>query len=179
MAMTLEGPLADRTKWQVEDCSIAKAMDVVGTRSAILLLREAYYGTTRFDDFVGRVGITEAVAASRLKQLVGLGLLDKQPYQEPGKRTRFEYVLTPMGRDLLPAVLALMQWGDTHLQSEGGPLRIVERETGAPVTIRPRSDSGKDLDLDDLALVSNDEWAKVHRAGATTPKAPTTASESR
>jgi DNA-binding HxlR family transcriptional regulator len=163
MAMTFEGLLADRATWQVEDCSIGKAMDVVGTRSAILLLREACYGTTRFDDFVERVGITEAVAAARLKQLVGIGVLDRQPYQEPGKRTRHEYVLTPMGRDLLPAMLALMQWGDKYLQPDGGPLRVVERGTGAPVAIRPRSESGRDLDLEDLAIVSNDAWASVHR----------------
>src|SRR3954454_19933745 len=144
MAMTLEGLLADRSRWQADDCSIGKAMDVIGTRSAILLIREAYYGTTRFDDFVERVGITDAVAAARLKQLVGAGILDKQPYREPGKRTRYEYVLTPMGRDLLPAVLALMQWGDKSLQPNGGPLHVVERGTVAPVTIRPLSPSGQD-----------------------------------
>jgi DNA-binding HxlR family transcriptional regulator len=164
MALAFEGPLADRTTWQAEDCSIAKAMDAVGNRSAILLLREAYYGTTRFDDFVERVGITEAVVAARLKQLVQLGILEKRPYQEPGKRTRHEYTLTPMGLDLLPAVLALMQWADKHLQPEGGPLRVVDRETGNPVTLRPRSESGRSLDLDDLAIVSNDAWASVHRA---------------
>jgi DNA-binding HxlR family transcriptional regulator len=163
MAMTLEGPLADRTKWRTKECSIGKAMDVVGTRSAILLLREAYYGTTRFDDFAKRVGITEAVAATRLKQLVDLGVLSKQPYQEPGKRTRHEYLLTAMGRDLLPAVLALMQWGDTHLQSGDGPLRVVERETGAPVVIRPRTEAGEELDLEDLALVPNGNWARLRR----------------
>jgi DNA-binding HxlR family transcriptional regulator len=163
MAMTLEGLLADRSRWQADDCSIGKAMDVIGTRSAILLIREAYYGTTRFDDFVERVGITDAVAAARLKQLVGAGILDKQPYREPGKRTRYEYVLTPMGRDLLPAVLALMQWGDKYLQPNGGPLHVVERGTGVPVTIRPLSSSGQDVGLDDLAVVSNDEWLAARR----------------
>jgi hypothetical protein len=69
-----------------------------------------------------------------------------------------------MGLDLLPAVLALMQWADKHLQPEGGPLRVVDRETGTPVTLRPRSESGRSLDLDDLAIVSNDAWALVHRA---------------
>jgi DNA-binding HxlR family transcriptional regulator len=161
--MTFEGLLADRSRWQADDCSIGKAMDVIGTRSAILLIREAYYGTTRFDDFVERVGITDAVAAARLKQLVGAGILDKQPYREPGKRTRYEYVLTPMGRDLLPAVLALMQWGDKYLQPNGGPLNVVVRGTGAPVTIRPLSPSGQDVDLDDLAVISNDDWLAARR----------------
>ncbi|TDD49720.1 transcriptional regulator [Nonomuraea terrae] len=164
MAMTFLGPLADRSKWQIGDnCSIGKAMDVIGSRSAILLLREACYGTTRFDDFVERVGITEAVAAARLKQFVAAGILDRRPYREPGKRTRHEYVLTRMGRDLLPAVLALMQWGDAYLQPNGGPLRVVDRESGGPVTIRPRGESGKDLDLDDLAIVPNDAWTPPRR----------------
>jgi DNA-binding HxlR family transcriptional regulator len=163
MAMTFEGFLSDRANWQTEHCSIGKAMDAIGTRSAMLLLREAYFGTTRFDNFVERVGITEAVAAARLKQLVEIGVLHKRPYREPGKRTRYEYVLTPMGRDLLPAVLALMQWGDKYLQPAGGPLRVVERKTGAPITIGPRREGGEDFDLEDLAIVSNDSWVAVHR----------------
>ncbi|GAA4564369.1 winged helix-turn-helix transcriptional regulator [Planotetraspora kaengkrachanensis] len=166
MAMTFEGLLADRSRWRTDDCSIGKAMDLIGTRSAVLLIREAYYGTTRFDDFVERVGITDAVAAARLKQLVAAGVLEKRPYQEPGKRTRYEYVLTRMGEDLLPAVLALMQWGDTYLQPSGGPLTVVQRETGSPVTIRPRSRSGDDLGLDDLAIVSNDDWVAARREAA-------------
>jgi DNA-binding HxlR family transcriptional regulator len=136
MSLTLAPPLADRTKWRADACSIGKAMEVVGTRSAMLLLREAFYGTTRFDDFVTRVGITEAVAAGRLKALVELGLFDKQPYRDPGRRTRQEYVLTEMGRDLLPAVLALMQWGDQHLQGGRGPVRVVEEATGSEVHVR-------------------------------------------
>jgi DNA-binding HxlR family transcriptional regulator len=91
-------------------CSIARALDVVGTRSALLLMREAFYGTTRFDDFVRRVEIIEAVAATRLKELVAAGLMVRRPYQEAGQRTRFEYHLTELGRDLLPAAFALRQW---------------------------------------------------------------------
>ncbi|MEV4758348.1 helix-turn-helix domain-containing protein [Micromonospora sp. NPDC049559] len=165
MAMTLEGPLKDRASWRADDCSIGKAMEAVGARSAILLLREAYYGTTRFDDFVERVGITDAVAATRLKQLVDVGVLERRPYREPGQRTRHEYVLTPMGRDLLPAVLALMQWGDKYLQPHGAPLRVVERATGAPVAIRPRSESGHDVELEDLAVTVNEERRAAVRTG--------------
>lgn len=113
--MELVGALADRSEWTASDCSIDGTMQVIGTRSAVLLMREAHYGTTRFDDFVRRVGITEAVAATRLRELVQAGLLERRPYQEPGKRTRQEYVLTEAGTDLQPVLLALMQWGDRHL----------------------------------------------------------------
>ncbi|MGY4765772.1 winged helix-turn-helix transcriptional regulator [Kribbella sp. CWNU-51] len=161
MAITFEGVLADRSTWRLENCSIALAMDVIGTRSSMLILREALYGTTRFDDFARRTRVTDAIVAARLKELTDLGLFTKQPYREPGRRTRDEYHLTDSGRDLLPAVFALMQWGNKYLQAEeGGPLRLVERGTGEPVVIGPRTESGRNLDFDDLAIVANGDWAE-------------------
>src|SRR5690606_18908909 len=77
MAAVMEGPLADLSAWQAVDCSIAKAMDLVGTRSAVLILREAYYGTRRFDGFAARVGITPAAASAQLRKLTEAGLLEK------------------------------------------------------------------------------------------------------
>lgn len=154
MAMKLDGPLADRERWRATECSIDKAMGVVGNRSAILLIREAFYGTTRFDDFASRVGVTDAVAAARLKELVGHGIFGKRPYRESGQRTRYEYVLTEMGRELLPAVLALMQWGDKYLQEDGGPLRVVD-SAGGPVNVEARGETGGVLDLDTLHVQVN------------------------
>jgi DNA-binding HxlR family transcriptional regulator len=163
MAMTFEGILADRSTWRLERCSIAMSMDVIGARSSMLILREALWGTTRFDDFVRRTKSTEAIVAKRLRQLTDLGLFVKQPYREPGERTRSEYMLTDKGRDLLPAVFALMQWGNKHLQGrDGGPLRLVERGTGEPVVVGARTESGRNLDLDDLAVVANGDWADRH-----------------
>jgi DNA-binding HxlR family transcriptional regulator len=156
MPVTFEGTLADRSTWRVDNCSIAMAMEVIGSRSTMLVLREALYGTTRFDDFVRRTQSTDAVVASRLKQLTALGALVKQPYREAGKRTRDEYRLTAKGRDLLPVVFGLMQWGSRHLQPGGhGPLTLVERGTGARVLIEARTEDGRSLDLDDLAIVAN------------------------
>lgn len=152
----LDGFLADRDAWRPTECSIAKAMDVIGTRSAILILREAYYGTTRFDHFVRRVGITEAVAAARLRELTAEGLLERRPYKEPGQRTRHEYVLTEKGRDLLPAVLALMQWGDKYLQGvHGAPLTLTDDTAGEAVRIEIRSESGRPVPLGELRVVPN------------------------
>jgi DNA-binding HxlR family transcriptional regulator len=160
MATTFEGVLADRSTWQVQKCSIEMALDVIGTRSSMLILREAIYGTTRFDGFARRTKLTDAIVASRLKRLTDIGLFVRQPYREPGKRTRDEYLLTDKGTDLVPAVFALMQWGDTHLQAEeGGPLRLVERGTQEPVVIGPRTVSGKILTVEDLAIVANEHWA--------------------
>lgn len=150
--MKLEGPLADRDAWHATRCSIDKALTVVGTRSAVLLLREAFYGTTRFHDFAERIGITEAVAASRLKELVGIGVFEKRPYREDGQRTRYQYVLTDMGRALLPAILGLMQWGDEYLQNDGGPLRVVEDNTGKAVRVKVCTLDGTEVSLDQLRV---------------------------
>lgn len=166
MAAVMEGSLADLSSWKPVECSIAKALDLIGTRSALLILREAYYGTTRFDGFASRVGITDAAAASQLRKLTEAGLLTKQPYQEAGKRTRHEYVLTPMGRDLLPVVLALMQWGDTYLQAGPPPLLLVEESTGAPVRVQVRSDSGREVILEELGIRVNEDYRRSKRTGA-------------
>lgn len=152
MAMKLDGPLANRDAWRATRCSVDLALTVVGTRSAMLLLREAFYGTTRFHDFAERVGITDAAAASRLKELVDVGVFEKRPYRVDGQRTRHEYHLTDMGRALLPAVLALMQWGDTYLQDDGGPLRVVQDDTGAPVHVRVCAQDGSEVPLDGLRV---------------------------
>jgi DNA-binding HxlR family transcriptional regulator len=152
MPMTLDGPLADRDSWRATRCSVDLALSVVGTRSAMLVLREAFYGTTRFHDFASRVGITEAVAASRLRELTDLGVFEKRPYQEAGQRTRYEYVLTDMGRALLPAVLGLMQWADRFLQPDGGPVRVVEDDTGAPVGVRVCTPDGAEVPIERLRL---------------------------
>jgi DNA-binding HxlR family transcriptional regulator len=149
MPINLEGPLADRDRWRVTECSIDKAVRVVGARSTVLLLREAYYGTTRFDDFARRVGISEAVAAARLKDLVAAGILEKRPYREPGQRTRWEYLLTPQGRGLLPVVLGLWEWGDTHLQESEPPLELVDA-AGSPVHVAVLNQRGEELALEDL-----------------------------
>jgi DNA-binding HxlR family transcriptional regulator len=155
--VTLEGPLSDRSAWRAHGrCSIGRAMEVVGTRSAMLLMREAFYGTRRFDDFAVRVGITEAVAAKRLRELVDAGLLERTPYQEPGQRTRHEYRLTEMGRDLAPAALALMQWGDQYLAGEdGAPLRLRHAECGAPVEVQVRCTNGHDVPLGETHVEVN------------------------
>ncbi|WP_067572058.1 winged helix-turn-helix transcriptional regulator [Nocardia acidivorans] len=160
MPVVLEGKLADLSAWKPQGCSIAKALDIVGTRSAMLILRECFYGTTRFDGFATRVGITDAAAASALRKLTEAGLLEKRPYREEGKRTRHEYVLTPMGSDLLPVVLALWQWGDEYLQDGEPPLERVEDATGEPVRVQVRSASGHEVPLENLRVRVNKKWRR-------------------
>lgn len=142
-AVELAGVLADRTAWSTEACPAAAALEVIGTRSALLILREALYGTTRFDDFVTRVGITEAVAAARLRELTEAGLFRRVPYREPGRRTRHEYRLTAAGSDAAPVVFALFEWGTAHLRENGrAPIDFTHRGCGAPVHVETVCDEG-------------------------------------
>jgi DNA-binding HxlR family transcriptional regulator len=148
----LQGPLADRDAWSaVGECAIEKTMAVVGTKSAMLIMREAYYGTTRFDDFCRRVGVTKAAAAARLSDLVEAGLLERRPYQEPGQRSRDEYVPTPSGTDFMPVVWAMFEWGRRHLPGRT-PLRLTHADCGADATVAIRCEDGHDVAPDELAV---------------------------
>lgn len=147
----LQGVLADRDTWSaVGQCAIEKTMSLVGTKSAMLLLREAYYGTTRFDDFARRVGITKAATSARLAELVEAGLLTKQPYQEPGQRSRDEYVLTPAGTDFMPVVWAMFEWGRQHLGDTG--LRLTHLGCGADATVEIRCAQGHEVPPEELGM---------------------------
>src|SRR5215471_458630 len=148
----LTGVLDPREGWKAERCTIAKALDVLSTRSALLILREAFYGTTRFDDFAERVGISEPVTATRLRELVDEGLLEREDYREPGQRTRQRYRLTPKGADLFPALAALMQWGDRWLDDRGGPVELRHRDCGEPVSVELRCAAGHVVGSGDLDL---------------------------
>jgi DNA-binding HxlR family transcriptional regulator len=119
----------------------------------MLIMREAYYGTTRFDHFADRVGITEAVAAARLRELAEAGLLERRPYKEPGQRTRLEYRLTDKGRDLMPVVLALFEWGAKHVLPGGrASIELSHAGCGAPVQVEVRCADGHDVPLQQLVI---------------------------
>ena len=151
-AVRMTGPLEPRGAWTADRCTIAAALDVITTRSAFLILREAFYGTTRFDDFAQRVGISEPVTAARLRELVEQGLLAREDYREPGQRTRRRYRLTDKGADLFPALAALMQWGDRWLDERGGPVELRHRDCGEPVAVELRCAAGHAVTPDELDL---------------------------
>ena len=148
----LQGVLTDRDSWSaVGHCAIEKTMSAVGTKSAMLIMREAYYGTTRFDDFAQRVGITKAAAAARLSELVDLGLMTRQPYREPGQRTRDEYVLTDAGIDFMPVVWSMFEWGRRHLPGHNR-LRLTHLDCGADATVEIRCTEGHPVPPDELGV---------------------------
>ncbi len=148
----LQGVLTDREAWSaVGQCSIEQTMSVLGTKSAMLIMREAYYGTTRFDDFARRVGITKAAASARLSELVDLGMLTRRPYREVGQRTRDEYVLTEAGVDFMPVVWAMFQWGQRHLPGRNR-LRLTHVDCGADAVVEMRCTEGHPVPPDELGV---------------------------
>ena len=105
-----------------KNCPVGRALDLLGEKWTLLIVRDALNGIRRFDEFRQHVGLSEAVLSDRLRKLVDEAVLELLPYQEPGKRERFEYRLTPKGRDLLPVVIALKQWGERHYADPRGPV---------------------------------------------------------
>ncbi|MFM9372867.1 winged helix-turn-helix transcriptional regulator [Streptomyces sp. Da 82-17] len=110
--------------YEGQDCNLARSLELIGERWTLLIVRNALLGVKRFDGFLGNLGIARNVLTNRLGRLVELGIMAKVPYQD--KPVRYEYRLTPMGRDLTRAVIALMQWGDRNLPSDEGPPRRAE-----------------------------------------------------
>ncbi|MFH5923943.1 winged helix-turn-helix transcriptional regulator [Roseomonas xinghualingensis] len=122
-----------RTDFSRMRCPIARSMEVLGERWAILVLREAFYGTTRFDDFGRHLGIAPNILSARLAKLVEHGLLERVP-----EGARHAYRLTEMGRDFFPAFVALKRWSDRWMTGPEGPVvRMVDPATGEEVSSPP------------------------------------------
>ena len=156
MAMTFEPRLQDRASWTIGDrCSAAKVLNLLSTKTAFLTVRECFYGTTRFEDFVERIGTSAPAVARALKQLESAGVVERVPYREPGRRVRDEYRLTQAGEDLLPVFLSLIQWGDAHLQDGRPPLSFLDPQ-GRRVQVRVTADpDGPAVHSGDLQIRHN------------------------
>ncbi|HYT52632.1 MAG TPA: helix-turn-helix domain-containing protein [Gaiellaceae bacterium] len=111
--------------YEGQTCSIARALELVGERWTLLIIRDAFLGLRRFDQFQDSLGVARNVLTNRLNRLVEEGILERTAYSE--RPPRFEYRLTEKGRDLGVALLALMQWGDRHLSEK--PPRIARRRS--------------------------------------------------
>jgi DNA-binding HxlR family transcriptional regulator len=137
-----------------DDDPIVRALGVLGSRGAFLVMREAFYGTRRFDDFTRRLGMSPSALSARLRELVADGMLDRRAYREAGARTRNEYVLTAKGEALLPALVALQRWANDHLPPRGPRVDLVHQGCEAAVGARITCDLGHDLALRDLAVAA-------------------------
>ena len=117
-----------RKRFDDMQCPIARSLDRVGEWWSILILRDAFYGLTRFDEFQKHLEIAPNILTRRLAGLVEEGLLEKVQYSE--RPPRYEYHLTARGRDFRPVLLALLQWGNSHFAPEGQSVILTDIETG-------------------------------------------------
>ncbi|HEY0636175.1 MAG TPA: helix-turn-helix domain-containing protein [Pseudonocardiaceae bacterium] len=115
-----------RRTYDDQVCSVARALEIVGERWTLLIIRDALLGISRFDGFLTSLGVARNVLTDRLNGLVANGLMERVPYQE--RPLRHGYHLTPKGRELTTVILALTEWGDRHLAGPDGPPRVAEHQ---------------------------------------------------
>ncbi|GAA0251151.1 helix-turn-helix domain-containing protein [Saccharothrix mutabilis subsp. mutabilis] len=132
--------------WTDPECPVARALDLVGDRWSLLVVRDAMDGARSFTEFQRRTGIARNILTDRLRRLTAHGLLTQRP--APSGR-RQEYVLTDAGRDLFPVILTLRQWGERHAFTAGETHSTLVDHHGEPVpTVVPSGTDGTPLDAD-------------------------------
>jgi DNA-binding HxlR family transcriptional regulator len=141
-----------RHRFKRENCSIARSLEILGDWWTLLVLREAFLGARRFADFEAHLDISKNILTRRLAHLTRHGVLERVDAGVYG--TRYEYALTPMGKDLAALMTALRQWGDRWIFGPGRePLLVLDRRTGRPIPpLRIRDDRGAPLSARDLEL---------------------------
>ena len=152
-----------------QTCSVARTLELVGERWTLLILRDAFLGVRRFDDFQRSLGIARNVLNTRLQRLVDCGLLDRRLYQE--RPERYEYVLTDMALDLWPVTLALMEFGDKHLAGDAGPPVVLEHKGcgGTVLPTRACAKCGAELTARDVRPVRGPGAGEPPRAPVAAP----------
>jgi DNA-binding HxlR family transcriptional regulator len=135
----------------VGQCSVVGALQAIGDSWSFLVLRELFFGVRRFNDIQRDLDISRSVLTDRLARLVALGVVRTEPYQEPGDRVRSQYRLTRKGVALLPAIVALKEWGDEYLFDGDPPITLYERSTGEPVRLEFRSSSGRRVEPNEMS----------------------------
>src|SRR5690242_2296995 len=118
----------ERKSFEHMSCSVAQCLEVVGEWWTMLVVRDAFLGVQRFDEFQARLGIARNVLSQRLNKLVEAGVLERRAYQD--RPIRYDYVLTDKGRDLWPVLTALRQWGDRYAAPNGPPVELVHERCG-------------------------------------------------
>jgi DNA-binding HxlR family transcriptional regulator len=147
MAQQRNRPLVD-----IAECGLAHAAELLGDRWIMLILREAFYGVTRFEEIREDIGASKHALSSRLEWLVDADILIAQPYRDLGERERHEYVLTEKGKSLGPVLLVLLEWGQVHLRPPGRRVSLVERSTGQKVKSGFTTKDGRSVTASDITL---------------------------
>ena len=134
-------------------CPIMKSVSEIGDKWILLILRECFIGYKRFDDFHTNLQVSKSVLTTKLNKMIDLGLLQKTEYKNEGERTRYEYRLTPKGKDLRIVIITLIEWGNAHLVNpKDDTLQVVDKVNRQPVEITLVSQSGEKLGMREVTL---------------------------
>ncbi|HYI41703.1 MAG TPA: helix-turn-helix domain-containing protein [Allosphingosinicella sp.] len=147
---------AEQLREVFADCGISAALEVVGERWSFLILRGAFNGLRHFEEFQTNLGIARNILSNRLGRLVEHGILRRDP--DPADRRKVTYRLTEKGRDLLPVLLSLRQWGERWISGHPSNPVLVDRYTRKPIApMIVQSADGRELSLRDMEWVDRDE----------------------
>jgi DNA-binding HxlR family transcriptional regulator len=135
-----------------QPCNVARPIALLGEGWTLLVLRQAFMGTRRFDDFQRALGISRSLLADRLRRLVDAGILRREPYRD-AVRTRDQYRLTEKGLDLYPVLMALRAWSDKHDSPAEGPIALYRHRGCGGVTeiVHRCADCGEELTARDVS----------------------------
>ena len=139
-----------RSPIPIEKCGAALATDVISDRWTILIMREAFYGVMRYDDFREDIGIPRSVLTDRLKRLVDANMLLRVPYREGTSRTRYGYQLSEIGMSFGLTLLALMAWGDEHFTENGSAISILDQSTGKKLKVAIVTEETPEIDIKEI-----------------------------
>jgi len=139
----------DHRKAILSECALPSALEAVGERWSFLILRATFNGLAHFEEFQSTLGIARNILSNRLVRLVEHGILHREP--DPADRRKIAYRLTDKGRDLLPALIALRQWGESWISGVPSNPVLVDRQNRRPVAqMAVRAADGRPLELGEL-----------------------------
>jgi DNA-binding HxlR family transcriptional regulator len=146
----------DRTRENTQNCSVARSLQIFGEKWTLLVLREAFLGAKRFEEFHRVLGCARNLLTDRLRALVDEGLLARVPYKVPGARMREAYELTDKGREAFPILVALMEWGDRYAADPAGPAAVLRSAVdGSPVRLTFIDEVGRtDVGLNEITQMT-------------------------
>jgi len=150
-------------KLENEACSVARTVSVIGDRWTLLILRSAFWGLRRFDDFQADIDVPRSVLSNRLAALVESGIMQRRVYREAGQRARIEYPLTEMGQALGLPFMAMTAWGDKWLGDGISPLTLRSKSTGQKFSVALVDERGRRAQGSDIETVIDSRFARKRR----------------
>ena len=155
-----EIPLRRRSPVSLRDCNLSRSFELIGDRWTLLILRSAFWGLRRFDDFQADIDVPRSVLSNRLAALVESGIMERREYREKGQRARVEYPLTRMGRTLGLPFFAMTQWGDRWLGDRPSPFTLRSKASGQKLSAVLVDEGGKPVQASDIEGVIDPAYVK-------------------